>query len=112
MSREIFGYFGVFHCFAALCLKPVLAPCKEEVPTGAGGAPVGSRGGGAAVGFSGILAFAHSVGGFCGDGAGGGAYGEPLGGAGDSAQGTSPFGGADGGVSLFGKRGGLGLFVV
>lgn len=49
--------------------------------------------------------------GFGGDGSGGGAYGEPFGGADDSAQGASPFSGADGGIALFGEGGGLGLFV-
>jgi hypothetical protein len=42
------------------------------------------------------------AGGLGGEGTGCCAKGEPLGGAGDSAQGTSPFGGADGGVALFG----------
>lgn len=46
-----------------------------------------------------------------GDGSGGGAYGEPFCCAGDAAQDASPFGGAYGGVSLLGERGGLGLFV-
>ena len=89
---------------------------KEEGPAGAGGAPAGraaTRVLRLGVGFDrefGDLGD-ESAGDFGGDGSGGGTYSEPFGGASDSAQGTSPFGGADGGIALFGEGGGLGLFV-
>jgi hypothetical protein len=46
------------------------------------------------------------------DRTGGGAQDVPLCGADDSAQGTSPFGRADGVVTFLGQRGRLGLLVV
>jgi hypothetical protein len=50
-------------------------------------------------------------GGFDGEGADFGAEGEPFGGAGDAAQGTSPFGNADGVIALLGEGGGFGFFI-
>src|SRR6266851_10196368 len=45
------------------------------------------------------------------DGSGDGAYGQPFRGSGHAAQGTSPFGDADGFVALVGQDGGLGVLV-